>query len=146
MRLSHRYRGFLFVLIAMVGTSLSFAASADSGTVRLSIFKAGWFVGGSGGSGTLTFHGKKYPFSIGGLSAGFVFGASRANMSGTVTNIAKPSDIEGAYGTAGAGAAIVGGVRVISMTNGKGARLRLSGGQIGLMVNADLGGMAITLK
>ena len=41
--------GFLFVLIAMVGTSLSFAASADSGTVRLSIFKAGWFVGGSGG-------------------------------------------------------------------------------------------------
>ena len=146
MRLSHRFHAGLFALIAMVGLSMSSAADADSGTVRLSIFKAGWFVGGSGGSGTLTFHGKQYRLAIGGLSAGLVFGASQARLSGTVTNIRKPSDIEGVYGAAGAGAAVVGGVRVMSLTNGKGARLRLQGPQVGLMVNADLSGMAISLK
>ena len=146
MRLSHRFRAGMFALIATVVAGLSSAANADSGTVRLSIFKAGWFVGGSGGGGTLTFHGKQYRLAIGGLSAGLVFGASQTRLSGTVTNIRKPSDIEGVYGAAGAGAALVGGVRVMSLTNGKGAHLRLSGPQVGLMVNADLSGMAISLK
>ena len=76
----------------------------------------------------------------------FVFGASQTRLSGTVTNIHKPSDIEGVYGGAGAGATLVGGVRVITMTNGKGAHLRLQGGQVGLMVNADLSGMSVSLR
>jgi hypothetical protein len=146
MLLSHRLRAPLFGLIAILGASISPAANADSGTVRVSIFKAGWVVGGSAGRGTLTFHGKQYPLRIGGLSAGIVFGASQTRLSGTVTNIHKPSDIEGVYGGAGAGATLVGGVRVITMTNGKGAHLRLQGGQVGLMVNADLSGMSVSLR
>jgi hypothetical protein len=146
MRLSHRLRAPLFGLIAILSASFSPVAHADSGTVRLSIFKAGWIVGGSGGKGTLTFHGKQYSFAIGGLSAGIVFGASQTRLSGTVTNIHQPSDIEGVYGGAGAGAALVGGVRVVSLTNGKGAHLRLQGAQVGLMVNADLSGMAVSLR
>ena len=146
MRLSHRLQAPLFALIAMLGVSVSPAANADSGTVRISIFKAGWVVGGSGGRGVLTFHGKQYPLVIGGLSAGLVFGASQTRLSGTVTNIHQPSDIEGVYGGAGAGAALVGGVRAMTLTNGKGARLSLQGAQVGLMVNADLSGMAVSLK
>ena len=33
-------------------------------------------IGGSAGSGVLTFHGRSYPVSIGGISYGFTFGAS----------------------------------------------------------------------
>jgi len=146
MRLSHRFRAGLIAMIAAVGASVASAAYADSGTVQITVFKGGWIIGASGGSGTLIFHGKRYPLSIGGLSAGLVFGASRATLSSSVTNISRPCDVAGVYGAAGAGAALGGGARAIAMTNGKGAHLRLQGGQVGLMVNADLSGMAISLR
>jgi len=38
------------------------------------------------------------------------------------------------------------GAQVIVMTNDKGAQLELSGKQVGLQVNADLSGIAITVK
>ena len=38
------------------------------------------------------------------------------------------------------------GARAIVLTNQKGAVLNLSGHQVGLMANADLSGLAITLK
>ncbi|TBW38779.1 hypothetical protein EYW49_08795 [Siculibacillus lacustris] len=146
MRSSHSFRAGLVALVAVVAASLSTAALADSGTVRISIYKAGWFVGGSGGDGTLTFHGKRYPLSIGGLSAGLVFGASKTEFVGKVRSIRDPSDIAGVYGAGGAGAAVGVGVRAIVLTNGKGAVLELTGRQIGLMANADLSGMAISLR
>ncbi|SRR5260370_41395583 len=74
MRIS-QFRTGLIGLIAIVGATVSSAAYADSGIIRFSVLKAGWFIGGSGGSGTLIFHGRRYPVSIGGLSAGLVFGA-----------------------------------------------------------------------
>jgi hypothetical protein len=75
-----------------------------------------------------------------------VFGASQTYLSGTVRNIRDPSDVAGVYGAAGAGAVVGGGVRAIVLTNEKGAVLELSGRQTGLMVNADLSGMAISLR
>jgi lipid-binding SYLF domain-containing protein len=146
MRISHQLRAGLIGLIAIAGASLSSAAYADSGTVQFSVLKAGWFIGGSGGSGVLTFHGRRYPVSIGGLSAGLVFGASETHFVGTVSNIFRPSDVAGVYGAAGAGAAIVGGAGAILLTNEKGAVLSLSGRQIGLIANVDLSGMAISLR
>ena len=47
---------------------------------------------------------------------------------------------------AGAGLAVGSGARAIVLTNQKGAVLELSGRQVGLMANADLSGLAITLK
>jgi hypothetical protein len=43
-------------------------------------------------------------------------------------------------------AALGGGVRAIVLANQKGAILELSGRQIGLMANADLSGLAITMR
>jgi len=146
MPISHRFRTGLVALIAVVGVSLSSAAFADSGAIRISVLKGGWFLGASGGSGTLTFKGRRYPLSIGGLSAGLVFGASQTNLSGQVTNIRTASDVAGVYGAAGAGAAVGRGVRGIVLRNEKGAVLTLQGQQPGLMVNADLSGMAISLQ
>jgi hypothetical protein len=130
----------------MVGASVSSVAHADSGFVRISVIKGGWFIGASGGSGTLTFHGRQYPLSIGGLSAGLVFGASQTYLSGRVSRINRPSDVAGVYGAGGAGAAIGIGAQGIVLTNEKGAVLEMSGRQTGLMVNADLSGLVISLR
>ena len=146
MQLSHRFRAGLIALIAVVGAIVSSAAYADSGTIRISVIKGGWFIGASAGSGTLTFHGRNYPLSIGGLDFGLVFGASQTYLAGRVSNISRPSDVAGVYGAGGAGAAVVRGVRAIVLTNQKGAVLELSGRQTGLMVNADLSGLAISLR
>ena len=54
MRISSVFRAGLIALTAMLGASLSSAAYADSGTIRISVVKGGWIIGASGGSGTLT--------------------------------------------------------------------------------------------
>ena len=134
------------VLAALAGVGASSAAYADSGTIRISVLKGGWFIGASGGSGTLTFHGRIYPLSIGGLSAGLVFGASQTYLIGRVSHIIRPSDVAGVYGAVGAGAALGGGAGAIVLRNEKGALLQLQGRQVGLIANIDLSGMAISLR
>ena len=139
-------RTIIVALFAMLAAGVSSPARADSGTVRLSFVKAGWVIGGSVGSGTLTFRGRTYPLSVGGLSYGFTFGGSQTYLYGRVSNIWRPSDIEGVYGAAGAGATVGRGPQAIVLTNAKGALLELSGRQTGLMVNLDLSGMALSLR
>lgn len=139
------FRTILVALTAILAVGIS-SARADSGTVRISFIKAGWIIGGAVGSGTLTFQGRTYPLSIGGLTYGLTFGGSQTNLRGTVSNIFRPSDIEGVYGAAGAGATIIRGPQAIVLTNQKGAVLQVSGRQTGLMINLDLSGMALTLK
>lgn len=147
MRLSFGLRAALIALtVALVGLGLSSSARADSGTITFRVLKGGWFIGASGGSGTLFFHGRRYPLSIGGLSVGLVFGGSETYFQGTVTNIRSPYDVTGIYGAAGAGAAIVAGAQIIALRNEKGAVLRLTGQQVGLQVNADLSGLSISVR
>jgi hypothetical protein len=110
------------------------------------VVKGGWFIGASGGGGTLTFHGQRYPLAIGGLSAGLVFGAAETWLQGRVSNIYRPSDVAGVYGAGGAGLAVGRGVGAIVLTNEKGAVLELSGRQLGLMANADFSGLGISLR
>jgi hypothetical protein len=146
MNLSSALRTALLALTVFAATSLSSAARADEGTVSLTIYKAGWVIGGSGGGGWLNFHGRSYPLSAGGLDYGLVFGGSKTVLRGRVSNIVRASDVAGVYGAAGAGLAIGNGARAIVLTNQKGAVLELSGQQVGLMANVDLSGLAITLK
>ena len=145
MRISHRIRAAVVALTAIAGFAPS-AALAESGTIAFSVLKAGWVIGGSGGSGTLFFHGRRYPVSIGGISYGIVFGASETHFRGTVRNIRSPYDVAGVYGAGGAGAAIGGGAQFIVLRNEKGAELALSGRQVGLQINADLSGLAISMR
>ena len=94
MRLSSGFRAALMALfVAFAGVSLSSAARADGGTISFRVIKGGWIIGASGGSGVLVFHGHRYPISIGGLSAGFVFGASATHFRGTVNHILSPYDV-----------------------------------------------------
>jgi len=145
MRVPTLVRGVLIALTVWFGVGLH-AAHADSGSVVLTVFKGGWIIGGSAGHGTLKFGGRTYSLSVGGIDYGLVFGGSRTVLQGRVRNIQRPSDVAGVYAAAGAGLAIIGGVRAIVLTNQKGAVLELSGRQVGLMANADLSGLAITMR
>ena len=144
MRTASPFRAGLIALLALAGVTT--AANADDGTISIRIFKAGFIVGGSAGSGVLTFQGRSYPLSIGGLSYGFTFGASETHFHGTVSNIRRPSDIAGVYAQAGAGAAAIKGAQAVVLTNQNGAVLTLVGEQNGLIVSLDLSGLALSLK
>lgn len=144
MKTTSLLRTALIALVAIVG--MSRATYADSGAVTLTIYKAGWIIGGSGGGGSLYFRGRHYPLSVGGIDYGLVFGGSKTVLHGRVSNIGRPSDVAGVYGAAGAGLAVGRGARAIILTNQKGAVLELSGRQVGLLANVDLSGLAITLR
>jgi hypothetical protein len=145
MRVPATCQGILVALIVLFGAGLK-PAQANSGSIVLTVYKAGWIIGGSGGYGTLTFRGKSYPLSVGGIDYGLVFGGSKTVLRGRVSNITRASDVAGVYGAAGAGLTIGRGARAIVLANQKGAVLELEGRQVGLMANADLSGLAITMK
>ncbi|MGE0563562.1 MAG: hypothetical protein AB7O50_03520 [Pseudolabrys sp.] len=150
MRHSFRLSAILVAFVTLTGAAVwsaaQTAANADSGRINFRVVKAGFVVGGSGGSGTLYFRGRSYPISIGGVSYGFTFGASATDFNGTVSNIRRPSDVAGVYAAAGAGAAAVEGGGALVLTNNKGAVLTLAGRQRGLIVAADLNGLIITVQ
>ena len=145
MRIPVLFRTIVVALLVLIAAGLG-QARADSGSIVLTVYKAGWILGGSGGHGTLTFRGRTYPLSVGGIDYGLVFGGSKTVLRGRVKNISRASDVAGVYGAAGAGLAVGGGARAIVLANQKGAVLELSGHQVGLMANADLSGLAIALK
>jgi hypothetical protein len=147
MRLSFGIRATLMALtVAVAATGLTSSVYADSGFISFRVIKGGWIIGASGGSGTLFFHGQRYPLSIGGLSAGFVFGASATDFRGTVSHIRSPYDVAGVYGAVGGGAALGVGGQAIVLRNEKGALLTLTGLQVGLQINADLSGLSISVR
>jgi hypothetical protein len=143
MRMKSAIATLVCAMLVLAGSTV--ASRAESGYVELTIYKAGWIIGGSGGSGYLSFGGRTYGLTTGGLDYGLVFGGSKTFLSGRVRRIRRPSDIEGVYVAGGAGIAVGGGARAIILTNQKGAVLELSGRQIGLLANLDLSGLAITL-
>jgi lipid-binding SYLF domain-containing protein len=146
MRLSSVFRISVVALFALLIAGALSPSQAQTGSVRLEFVKAGWFVGGSLGSGTLTYQGRTYPLNIGGLSAGLTFGASKTTLVGTARNLRSASDITGTYAAVGAGAAVAGGARAIELRNGRGVTLSLSGATAGLSFDLDLSGMEITFR
>ncbi|MFZ3311339.1 MAG: hypothetical protein WA280_18450 [Xanthobacteraceae bacterium] len=146
MRVLSALRASLIAVLALASTAVVSTAYADGGGISFSIIKAGFVIGGSAGSGTLFFHGRRYPLSIGGISYGFTFGASETRFRGTVSNIRRPSDVAGVYAAGNVGAAVGRGMQAIVLTNQNGAVLSLSGSSVGAIVSADLNGLAVTLK
>jgi lipid-binding SYLF domain-containing protein len=135
----------LVALVAALTLSLATPSQAQ-GTIAIKIVKAGWFVGGSGGGGTLRLGNRAYAVNVGGLSAGLVFGGSVTDLVGEVYNIRDPRDINGVYFAAGAGAAAGGGLQVMQLQNSRGVVLRLRGTKVGLEFALDLSGMALSLR
>ena len=75
-----------------------------------------------------------------------MIGASETRFTGTATFRGSPRSVAGVYGAGGAGAAVGRGAQAMVLTNQNGAVLALTGRQRGLQVNADLSGLAITMR
>jgi hypothetical protein len=131
--------------LIIVAASTESRAQTGSGTVRIQIVKAGFIVGVGGGKGTLTFNGKSYPLSIGGVSVGTI-GVATVNLAGTARNLRTAADIAGTYGAASASVAIVSGAKVATLKNEKGVVLEVHGVQLGLEASLSLSGMTIALQ
>ncbi|MHA1522767.1 MAG: hypothetical protein ACTSY1_00015 [Alphaproteobacteria bacterium] len=132
-------------LVAAFWVGTPAPAQAQSASIQFDIIKAGYFVGIAGGSGELVFRGRGYPITVGGVSFGLTFGASKSEMIGEVYNLRRPSDIEGIYTELQAGVAVAGGAKVAQLQNSKGVVLHVSGRQVGLELALDLGGIRISL-
>jgi hypothetical protein len=141
-----RFARFFLLLAAFVILPTLPAAASKPATIRIQLYKAGFVVGVSGGSGLLHFNGHHYPLSIAGVSLGATIGASRADLIGNVYNLRDAADIQGTYTAAEAGAALAGGSKVARLKNSQGVILEVHGKQIGLILSVDLSGMQISFK
>ena len=142
-------RAMKFAAAALAATvmlaSVSTQTQAETGRVNLRIGRAGFIVGVGGGSGVLTFKGRRYQLSVGGVSVGTI-GVSVVNVAGTATNLRTAADIAGPYSAIGAGVAIIGGVKVARLRNANGVLLVLRGVQAGLDLSLNLSGMTIAMR
>jgi hypothetical protein len=147
LRLSTAVQAAAIMLVALLPLAApSYAEEQKPAEIYITFVNAGFIVGVSGGSGTLVYQGKRYPLKIGGVSLGATFGASKAELSGTVLNLNKVSDIAGTYGATEAGYALVSGRKTARLKNTKGVVLVLRGRQVGLEVQLDLSGLQVALK
>jgi len=137
-----------FSTIAVAATVVAGAPSqsyAQTGSVRFHIAKVGFIVGIGGGSGTLTFQGRSYRLSIGGVNLGTI-GASAVDLIGNAYNLRTATDIVGTYAQSSAALAIVGGARVATLQNANGVIIKVSGPAIGLEASLSLSGMTISMQ
>ena len=73
--------------VALVALLLGVAAvstpsRAETGQVAVVFTKGGFIIGVGGGEGVLVFRGKRYPFTVSGMSVGFTIGASTTKLVG----------------------------------------------------------------
>jgi hypothetical protein len=120
-------------------------AQAETGGVRVRVVRAGFIIGAGGGNGTLTFRGRAYPFSVGGIGVGMI-GASSADLVGRAYNLRRPSDLAGTYSAVGAGVALAGGGRAVRLQNSRGVILDMQGMQVGVEASLNLAGMSIAMR
>ena len=135
----------LCTTIMVAAIMLTGALAQSTGSIRLHIVKAGFIVGVGGGSGTLTFQGKQYQLSIGGINVGTI-GASAVDLVGTANNLRTAADIAGTYSQGSAALAIVGGGRVATIQNANGVVIKVSGPEVGLEASLSLSGMTISMQ
>jgi hypothetical protein len=133
----------LMAIAVMIG--ITAPSHAITGTVRVTVAKAGLIVGAGGGRGTLTFRHRLYPFTVQGLSLGLTAGASINKLVGRADYINELGDFAGTYSAVGVGGALAGGVGGVQLRNGKGVVITLQGAKGGLEVSANVTKVVITL-
>jgi hypothetical protein len=140
----HRSNGIAASALA-VAVGVATPSHAITGTVRVTVAKAGFIVGAGGGKGVLTFRHRNYPFTVQGLSVGLTAGASINKLVGRADYINELSDFAGTYSAVGAGGALVGGVGGVQLRNEKGVTLTLQGLKGGVEVSANITKVVIIL-
>src|SRR4029450_985534 len=87
-----------FAVVALLGlfgtTGFVTTSRAETGQGVVVFTKGGFIVGVGGGEGVLVFRGKRYPFTVSGMSVGFTIGASTTKVGGRALNLRAPASIE----------------------------------------------------
>jgi hypothetical protein len=138
-------RSVIAFLALAVWTATVDPSQADTGTVRVVFGTAGVVVGVSSGKGTLTFHGKTYPFEVSGASFGAMLALTVSEVEGRALNLRTPGDLAGNYIAVGAGGAFVGGMGVARLRNANGVVLIVRGPKLGAGLSINLARVTITM-
>ena len=135
-------------LLALLASLAGFSTPswAETGQVAVIFTKGGLIIGVGGGEGVLILRGKRYPFTVSGMSVGFTIGASTTRFVGRALNLKGPASIEGMYSAIGAGGAVAAGAGGVQLQNANGVILQLSGPRVGAEVSAAVGGVTVRLK
>jgi hypothetical protein len=126
------------------GDQQSLDGKQPDGTVDMNQVQAAFIGSAGGGSGTLNYRGRSYPFAVGGLGVGGI-GASTINAQGEVYGLNNIADFAGAYAQGRYG--IVAGnasAGDLWLKNGKGVVMHLKAKRTGLMLS--LGGDAVIIS
>jgi hypothetical protein len=137
-------------LVVAATLSLPFSTAlakgeSPSATLQLNQGSVAVGIGWSWGGGTLTYHGKRYPVSVDGLTVGSV-GVSRASASGSVYRLKKLEDFNGTYTAVGAGATVGGGGSIATMQNQNGVRITLRSTSRGVKFTLGASGVSLNIK
>jgi len=135
---------FAFLAIAAWTATVN-PLQADTGTVRIVFGAAGVIAGVGNGKGTLTFHGKTYPFEVSGASFGATLALTVSEYEGRALNLRAAGDLAGKYIAVGAGGAIVGGMGVARLRNANGVILVVRGPKLGAGLSVGVARVTITM-
>jgi len=141
----HRSANWIVVVILAISIGAAAPSHAVTGTVRVTVTKAGFVVGAGGGKGILSFRHRNYPFTVQGLSLGLTAGASINRLVGRADYMHELGDFAGTYTAVGAGAALAGGAGGVQLKNAKGVLITLQGAKGGLEMSANITKVVITL-
>ncbi|GAB0115967.1 hypothetical protein [Acidisoma sp. 7E03] len=128
------------------GTQTAAPAQTPDGSVTMHQVQAAFIGSGNGGTGTLVFQGRSYPFTIGGLGVGGI-GASTIDATGEVYNLKSVKDFAGPYVQGRMGYAF--GTKShgdLWLKNNAGVVLHLDAHRTGLMLSLGGDVIVITLQ
>lgn len=135
-----------FLMLASPAMAQSRSLGPATGTVSIEQVQAGFVASGEVGGGTLRYHGRTYPITVGGIGLGSI-GASRTVASGTVYGLKNRSDLAGAYVQLKEGWAVGNrGRGSVWLQNDKGVTLRLAARRQGLQLSLGADGVLIGFK
>jgi hypothetical protein len=144
MRDFHNVITFAFLTLAAWMSTVNLS-QADTGTVRVVFGTAGIVAATGSGKGTLTFHGKTYPFEISGASVGATLMLTVSELEGRALNLHTPGDLAGNYIAVGAAGAIVGGMGVARLRNANGVILQMRGPRVGAGLSISVARVTIRM-
>ena len=141
---SRKY-GAAIVGVAIMLVAAAVDSHAETGSIHLTVVKAGFIISTGSGAGTLDYQGRTFRLNVSSFGSGTI-GVSGGELVGTAHNLRTAADIAGTYKAAAAGLTIGAGGQVARFQNENGVILELVGAQLGLSVSLGSAGMTIALQ
>ena len=145
-------RTALLAALAVTLATPGLAAAGDpgqrgpaSGTIDMTAKGAAVGVGYTWGDGVLRFQGKRYAFSVNGVTVADI-GFSTVRGHGRVYNLKRVEDFSGTYAAATGEATLVRGLSGQVLRNGNGVEIRVDSTTRGARLQGSADGITLTLK